>query len=46
VDTWASIDTPLFLEGGRDFLGEFGIFSAVLAGFTVAPSVIATHRHL
>jgi len=46
MDTWASINAPLLLEGGRDLLCKLGIFSAVLAGCAFAPGVIATHGHL
>jgi hypothetical protein len=30
MDAWASIDTPIVLEGGFDLLSKLGIFSHVM----------------
>jgi hypothetical protein len=44
VNTWAPIDATIVVENLFDFLGNIGIFSAVVTGFTVTPGVKTTDR--
>lgn len=46
MNTWASLDASIALESRFDFVGKLSSFSPVLAGFAVAPGVVATHRNL
>ena len=46
MDTWAPINASIALESPFDLVGKLSIFSTVQAGFTFAPSVVATYGNL
>ncbi len=45
VNTRTSIHAAIGVESSLNFIGNLGIFPAMLTGETFAPSVISTHRH-
>jgi hypothetical protein len=42
---WTAIDASVGLESRLDVFGQVGIFSAVLAGYPLAPGRVPAHRH-
>ena len=46
MDSRATVHTTIGLENAFDLVGEFGIFSAVLARLALAPGIVSTDRHV
>src|SRR6266480_110043 len=46
MHTWATIHAAIGLESRLHFLGKLGIFSAMLTGRSLTPSIVPTDRNL